>query len=83
MQPVRLEDLAFRFELAAVPAELRLDALDRLLRPVARRDEVRLRIDRDLVVAPQRLAGQRIERDQLVDLVAEQLDAQRLSSYDG
>jgi hypothetical protein len=29
-------------------------------------------------VRAQRLAGQRIERAQLVDLVAEQLDAQRL-----
>ncbi len=39
---------------------------------------MRLRIDRDLVVLADRLAGQRIEGDQLVDLVAEQLDPQRL-----
>ena len=35
-------------------------------------------IDRDLVVALDLLAGQRVERDQLVDLVAEQLDAKPL-----
>ena len=38
---------------------------------------MRLRVDGDLVVAAKRLAGQRIERAQLVHLVAEQLDAQR------
>ena len=77
MEPVRLEDLALGLELGAVPAELRLDALDRRLGAIPRRHEVRLRVDGDLVVPPERLAGERIEGDQLVDLVAEQLDAQR------
>ena len=35
--------------------------LDRLLGAIARRDEVRLRVDRDLVVPAERLARQRIE----------------------
>ena len=39
---------------------------------------MRFRIHRDLVVAPDRLAGQRVERCELVDLVAEQLDPQAL-----
>ena len=77
MKPVRLEDLPFGLELRAVPAELRLDALDRRLGPIPRRHEVRLRVDGHLVVPAKRLARERIERDQLVDLVAEELDAQR------
>ncbi len=39
---------------------------------------MRLRVDRHLVVAPDGLAGQRIEHHELVHLVAEELDPQRL-----
>jgi hypothetical protein len=39
---------------------------------------VGLWVDRHLVVAPDGLAGQRIERRQLVHFVAEQLDPERL-----
>src|SRR5262249_60779741 len=76
MQALRLEQLAFAFELRPVPRQLFLDRLDGAARPFARRDEMRFRIDRNLVVTPQRLAGERIEGRQLVDVVAEQLDAQ-------
>ena len=41
-------------------------------------DEVRFRIDGDLVVPPDRLSSDRVERRQPVDLVAEQLDAEAL-----
>ena len=58
--------------------ELGLDGLDRRSRLLARRHEVRLRIDRDLVVFAAALPGQRIERRQRIDVVAEQLDAKRL-----
>jgi hypothetical protein len=78
MQAVGLQNFALGLQLLAIPREFRLDALDGLLRPVARRHEVRLRIDRHLVVAPECLAGQWIEADQLVDLIAEQLDPERL-----
>ena len=36
VQAVRLEHLAFGLELTAIPGELRLDALDRRLGPLAR-----------------------------------------------
>src|SRR5437016_6175323 len=78
MQPLRFEQPALRLEDAAAPGELLLDRLDRAARALARRDEVRLRIHRDLVVLPEGLAGQRIERRELVDLVAEQLDPESL-----
>ena len=77
VQPLRFEQLPFALELRAPLDQLRLDGLDRLLQPRARRDEVRLRIHRHAIVAAERLAGQRIERHQLVDLVAEEPDAQR------
>ncbi len=76
VQPLRLELAARRLELGQPLGQLGLDRLDRLLRPRPRRDEVRLRIDGDAVVTANLAAGQRIEREQLVDLVAEQADAQ-------
>ena len=78
VQALRLEQLAFRLELPAIPLELLLDRSDRLLRAVARGDEVRLRVDRHLVEPPDHLSGQRVEPGELVDLVAEQADAQRV-----
>ncbi len=78
VQPVCLEDLPFRFELLAIPRQLGLDRLDRLLGPVAGRDEVCFGIDRHLVVPPEGLARQRVERDELVHFVAKELDPQRL-----
>src|SRR5688572_30031368 len=78
VQPLRLEQFALGLELPAVPLELLLDRDDRQLRAVARGDEVRLRVDRDLVEAANDLAGQRVEPRQLVDLVPEQPDAERV-----
>ena len=77
MQPLRFEDLAVALELAAAHFELLLDGDDGFLQPLAAGHEVRLRIHRRAIVALERLAGDRIERGQLVDLVAEQPDAQR------
>ena len=65
-------------ELPAIPLELLLDRLHRQLGPVARGHEVRLRIDGDLVEPAKDLPGERIEPRELVDLVAEQPDAQRV-----
>ncbi len=77
VQAVRLQDLAFGFERRPVPFELRLDGLDGQLGFLAWRDEVRFRVDRELVVLLERLARERIERNQLVDFVAEQLHPER------
>ena len=78
MEALRLEELAFRLERRSVPPELGFDRLDGFLGPIARGDEMRLRIDGNLVVAAQRLARQRVERREPVDLVSEQLDPQPL-----
>src|SRR5205814_10516249 len=43
MQPLGLEELAFRFELPAIPLELLLDRLSGLLRAIAPRHEVAIR----------------------------------------
>src|SRR5262245_2657595 len=78
VEPLRLEQLPFRFEQAAIPRELLLNRLHRLLGPIARGHEVRLRIDRNLVETTNDLAGQRVEPGELVYLVAKQSDAQRV-----
>ena len=63
VQPLRLEDLALAIRACVrYHSSSSLMRLDGALRLLARRDEVRLRIDRDLVVPAERLAGQRIER---------------------
>ncbi len=77
VQSLRLEHLAAAFEIAAAHLELLLDGDDRVLQPFAAGHEVRLRIHRGALVAAQRLAGERIERRQLIDLVPEQADAKR------
>ena len=68
--------LPFLFQDARPLVEFRLDALDRRAAPRLGRDEVRLRVDGQALVPLEHLAGERIERRQPVDLVAEQLDAQ-------
>jgi hypothetical protein len=78
VQALRLEQLPFALELRAALDELRLDRLDGFLQARARRDEVRLRIDGNPVVPLRRLAGERVERRELVDLVAEEADPQRV-----
>src|SRR4051794_14392322 len=49
MQTMRFENLALALKLRAVPVQLRLDAFNRGLGAIARGDEVRLRINGDLV----------------------------------
>jgi hypothetical protein len=78
VQPLRLEQTPVGFELAAPLGQFGLDRLDGAPGALARGHEMRLRVDRGLVVAAERLSGQRVERRQLVDLVAEQLDPQPL-----
>ena len=78
VQPLRLEQLAFRLELPAALRELGLDRLDRQARAVARGHEVRLREHRHLVDAPEHLAGERVEPGELVHFVAEEADAERV-----
>ena len=58
--------------------ELTLDRLDSHLGAIARGDEVRLRVDGNLVESSNHLPGQRIEPRELADLVAEETDTQRM-----
>ena len=76
MEPLGLEHLAGPLEIRQALGELGADAVDRSHPPRPRRHEVRLRIDGHALVPPDLTAGQRIERDQLVDLVPEQADPQ-------
>ena len=55
--------------------QLRLDVVDRLLELVLRRDEVLGRVDVERVALGQQLAGQRVDLDDPLDLVAEEVDA--------
>ena len=77
VQALGLEQPSLALEEGAPLDQFRLDRLDGDLGAVARRHEVALRVDRHLVVAAQRAAGQRVDGRELVDLVAEQLDADR------
>ncbi len=78
VQPLRLEELPFRFELSAIPLQFLLDGLDGKLAAVARCHEVRLRIDGNLVEPTEHLARERVEPRELVDLIAEESNAQRV-----
>jgi hypothetical protein len=73
-QSLRLEQLPFRLELAAIPRQFFLDRLDGLFRTFPRRDEMRFGIDRRLVMPPDRRARQRIKGREAVHLVTKQLD---------
>jgi hypothetical protein len=50
MQPLRLEEPAFSLEVAPPLDELLFDGLDGLLGPVSGGDEMRFRVDGDLVM---------------------------------
>src|SRR6187431_3367962 len=76
VQPLALEDPAGAVELSEALRQLCLDAFNRLHSARAWCDEMRLRIDRDSLVTPHFTAGQWIERQQFVDLVAEHADAE-------
>ena len=74
-QPLRLEQLALPLQLAQPLPQLGLDAGDGPLHALRPGDVVRRREDVQLVVLGDDLAGQRVQRHQPLDLVAEHLDA--------
>ena len=73
-QPLGLEQLALPLQLGQPVGELQLDAGDRLLHPLRARDVVGGREDVELLVLGDHLTGQRVQRHQPLDLVAEHLD---------
>ena len=77
VQALRFQDLAVAFEVTAALLEFGLDRDDRLAQALAAGDEMRLGKHGRAIVATQRLAGERVERGELIDLVAEQANAQR------
>jgi hypothetical protein len=81
-QPLCLEELALALERSELVLELELDAPDRLLHPLRARHVVRGREDVELLVLGDDLAGERVERAQPLDLVTEELDANRVLLVD-
>ena len=81
-QPLRLEQLALPLERRELVVELELDALDRPLHPLRAGDVVGGREDVELLVLGDHLAGDRVQRHQPLDLVAEELDADRVLLVD-
>ncbi len=77
-QSLGLEQLVLAREHLKPVAELGLDLDDGPLHVLARSHVVGARVDGDVVELAEDLAGQRIEPDDAVDLVAEQLDADRV-----
>ena len=73
-QPLRLEQLALPLERRELVVELELDALDRPLHALRAGDVVGGREDVELGVLGDHLAGDRVQRHQPLDLVAEELD---------
>ena len=76
-QPLRLEQLALLLEPGEALLELGLDADDRLPHPLVAGDVVGGREDDELVEHGDLLAGERVDHLDPLDLVAEQLDADR------
>ncbi len=74
VQALGLEQLAPGLERRPSLRQFRLDRGDRPSGVLARRDEVRLGVDRQPVLAARGSPGQRIEDHQLVDLVPEEAD---------
>ena len=75
LQPLRLQQAAFRIELLQPLGQLEADRLGRLLHRRAGGDIVRIGINADIIQVGRGLAGQRIELDDLLDLVAEERHA--------
>ncbi len=73
LEPLRLEQAPRGVELVEPPAQLLLDAGDRLDERRARRDIVRIGVDLDEVELVGLLPGERIELLDRLDLVAEQV----------
>ncbi len=76
-QPLRLQQVTLPLELGQPVDQLQLDAGDGPLHPLRSRDVVRRREDVQRLVLGDHLAGQRVQRHQPVDRVAEHLDAHR------
>ena len=76
-QPLGLEHLALALELGEALLQLGLDGLDGLLHALGPRDVVGRREDADVVDLPDHVAGERVEVVERLDLVAEELDADR------
>ena len=74
LQPLRLEQLALPLQLGEPVDQLELDAADRTLHPLRAGDVVRGREDEQRLVLADDLAGDRVQRHQPFDLVAEHLD---------
>ena len=77
LEPLRLQQPPFRLQLLQPLGELMLDRLHRLLERRPGRHIVRVGVDLDAVEARDLLAGQRVELDDLLDLVAEEADRAR------
>ena len=75
LEALGLQQLAGRLEAGQVVVELLLDAGDRQLEALVRRDEVLCGVYLDVVYLAQQLAGQRVQRDDAVDLVPPELHA--------
>ena len=76
-EPLRLEHLPLLLEGRELLLQLGLDASDRPLHPLGTGDIVRRREDIHLLLLADDLTRQWVQRVDLVDLVAEELDADR------
>ena len=74
-QPLRFDQTARTFQVAATLLQLRLDGIDRANGLLAGRDEVRLRKDRHGIVTAEGPPRHGIEPGQRIDFVAEEFDA--------
>jgi hypothetical protein len=79
-RPLVLEELAFGLHLLEPLGQLVADRLHRLLHGRAGRHIVAVGVDLHMIEAGRLLAGQRIEFDDLLDLVAEEGTRQAVSS---
>ena len=81
-QPLRLEQLALPLHLGEPVRELELDAGDRLLHALGPGDVVGGGEDVEMLVLGDDLAGERVQRHQPLDLVAEHLHPDRVLLVD-
>ena len=77
LEPLQLEQLALDLQFLEPLGKLVADRLHRLLERRPRRHIMRIGVDLHIVEARGLLAGQRVELDDLLDLVAEEGDAPR------
>ena len=77
LQPLRLKQLALGDQFLQPFCQLEFDRLHRLFQRRPRRDVVRIGVDADIIEARDLFAGQRIELDDLLDIVAEERHAPR------